>query len=158
MAPPAGSPELQAELARIAKQIVANGKGILAADESTGTIGKRLSSVNVENVEENRMAYRKLLFTTPKGIEESIGGVILFHETVYQKDNSGKLICDFLKEKGILRGIKVREISCDDEHGANHIITGGQGSCSTTWCHERRDHPGFGWFRRSLCPIQKRRM
>jgi len=107
MAPPAGSPELQAELARIAKQIVADGKGILAADESTGTIGKRLASVNVENVEENRMIYRKLLFTTPKGIEESIGGVILFHETLYQKDNEGKLICDFLKEKGILRGIKL---------------------------------------------------
>ena len=128
MAPPAGSSELQAELARIAKQIVENGKGILAADESTGTIGnsifnckkiwpvkkfekifsgKRLSSINVENVEENRMMYRNLLFTTPKGIEESIGGVILFHETLYQKDSNGKLICDNLKEKGILRGIKV---------------------------------------------------
>ena len=69
--------------------------------------GKRLSSINVENVEENRMMYRNLLFTTPKGIEESIGGVILFHETLYQKDSNGKLICDNLKEKGILRGIKV---------------------------------------------------
>ena len=53
------------------------------------------------------MMYRNLLFTTPKGIEESIGGVILFHETLYQKDSNGKLICDNLKEKGILRGIKV---------------------------------------------------
>merc|ERR1712212_763024 len=97
----------QAELAKIAKAIVAGGKGILAADESTGTIGKRLASINVENVEENRMNYRNLLFTTPKGIEESIGGVILFHETVYQKDSNGKLICDNLKEKGILRGIKI---------------------------------------------------
>ena len=70
-------------------------------------LGKRLSSINVENVEENRMMYRNLLFTTPKGIEESIGGVILFHETLYQKDSNGKLICDNLKEKGILRGIKV---------------------------------------------------
>lgn len=107
MAPPAGSIELTAELARIAKQIVANGKGILAADESTGTIGKRLSSIGVENNEENRMAYRKLLFTTPKGLEESIGGVILFHETVYQKDNEGKRLVDALTSRGILLGIKV---------------------------------------------------
>ncbi|CBY39243.1 unnamed protein product, partial [Oikopleura dioica] len=105
MAPPAGSIELKAELARIAKQIVANGKGILAADESTGTIGKRLSSIGVENNEENRMAYRKLLFTTPKGLEESIGGVILFHETVYQKDNEGKRLVDALTSRGILLGI-----------------------------------------------------
>lgn len=63
MAPPLGTPELQAELASIARRIVENGKGILAADESTGTIGLRLSNVNVENNEENRMNYRKLLFT-----------------------------------------------------------------------------------------------
>lgn len=107
MAPPAGTPELKAELARIANQIVSNGKGILAADESTGTIGKRLSSIGVENNEENRMNYRKLLFTTPKGLDDSIGGVILFHETLYQKDNNGKLLVDNLKEKGILLGIKV---------------------------------------------------
>jgi fructose-bisphosphate aldolase class I len=81
--------------------------GILAADESTGTIGKRLSSIGVENNEENRMNYRKLLFTTPKGLDDSIGGVILFHETLYQKDNNGKLLVDNLKEKGILLGIKV---------------------------------------------------
>ena len=63
MALPLGTPELQAELASIARRIVENGKGILAADESTGTIGLRLSNVNVENNEENRMNYRKLLFT-----------------------------------------------------------------------------------------------
>merc|ERR1712135_25550 len=107
MSPPAGSPELQAELRSIAQKIVANGKGILAADESSGTIGKRLSSVNVENNEENRMIYRNLLFTTPNGIEQQIGGVILFHETLYQKDNSGKLIVENLKSRGIVLGIKV---------------------------------------------------
>merc|ERR1712227_633043 len=107
MSPPAGSPELQAELRSITQKIVANGKGILAADESSGTIGKRLSSVNVENNEENRMIYRNLLFTTPNGIEQQIGGVILFHETLYQKDNSGKLIVENLKSRGIVLGIKV---------------------------------------------------
>jgi len=107
MAPPAGSAELQQELATIAQKIVEKGKGILAADESSGTIGKRLSSINVENNEENRRNYRNLLFTAPKGLDESIGGVILFHETLYQKDTGGKLICDNLKKRGILRGIKL---------------------------------------------------
>merc|ERR1712227_738137 len=107
MSPPAGSPELQAELRSIAQKIVANGKGILAADESSGTIGKRLSSVNVENNEENRMIYRNLLFTTPKAVGEALGGCILFHETLYQKDNSGKLIVENLKDRGIILGIKV---------------------------------------------------
>lgn len=107
MAPPLGTPELQAELASIARRIVENGKGILAADESTGTIGLRLSNVNVENNEENRMNYRKLLFTAPKVIGESLGGCILFHETLYQKDNEGKPVVDNLKERGVLLGIKV---------------------------------------------------
>jgi len=107
MAPPLGTPELQKELADIARRIVENGKGILAADESTGTIGQRLGSVNVENNEENRMAYRNLLFTCPKVIGESLGGCILFEETLYQKDNNGKRIVENLKERGILLGIKV---------------------------------------------------
>jgi len=107
MAPPHGTPELQAELARIAKAIVNDGRGILAADESTGTIGKRLASINVENNEENRMKYRKLLFEAPAHVGEALGGCILFHETLYQKDNDGKLITDNLKERGIIRGIKV---------------------------------------------------
>jgi len=107
MAPPHGTPELQAELAKIAKAIVADGRGILAADESTGTIGKRLASINCENNEENRMNYRKLLFEAPEVVGQSLGGCILFHETLYQKDNNGKLITDNLKERGIIRGIKV---------------------------------------------------
>lgn len=120
MAPPHGTPELQAELADIAKRIVADGRGILAADESTGTIGKRLDKINVENNEENRMKYRKLLFEAPKHIGESLGGCILFHETLYQKDNEGKLITDNLKERGIIRGIKVDKgvvplAGCDNE-------------------------------------------
>merc|ERR1712113_1366174 len=107
MAPPLGTPELQAELASIARRIVENGKGILAADESTGTIGLRLGSVNVENTEENRTDYRELLFTAPSVIGESLGGCILFHETLYQKNKQGKLVVEYLKERGVLLGIKV---------------------------------------------------
>ena len=95
------------ELATIAKKIVANGKGILAADESSGTIGKRFSAINLENVEENRRRYRTLLMSCDESIKNSLGGVIFFHETLYQKDNGGKLLRDYLKERGIVIGIKV---------------------------------------------------
>lgn len=70
------------ELIKTAKGIVAPGKGILAADESTGTIGKRFDSIDVENTEPNRRAYRELLFTTP-GVEEHISGVIMYEETIH---------------------------------------------------------------------------
>ena len=73
--------QFKAELIQVAKEIAASGKGILAADESTGTIGQRFQSINVENTLENRRAYRDLLFTAP-GIEEHISGVIMFEETV----------------------------------------------------------------------------
>lgn len=80
------------ELIANASYIGTPGKGILAADESTGTIGKRLSSINVENVEENRRSLRELLFTTP-GALECLSGVILFEETLYQKTCGGKYCC-----------------------------------------------------------------
>lgn len=76
------------ELIANAAYIGTPGKGILAADESTGTIGKRLASINVENVEDNRRALRELLFTTP-GALQYLSGVILFEETLYQKSKSG---------------------------------------------------------------------
>jgi len=69
------------ELIQTAREICAPGKGILAADESTGTIGQRFSSISVDNTEVNRKAYRELLFTAPQ-IEKSISGVIMFEETV----------------------------------------------------------------------------
>lgn len=95
------------ELASNAQKIVANGHGILAADESNGTMGKRLANINLENVESNRLNYRNFMFQAP-GMEKYIGGVILFHETLYQKDPvSGKMLKDHLREKGILVGIKV---------------------------------------------------
>jgi len=100
------TPEQKAELSAIAQKIVANGHGILAADESNGTMGKRLANIDVPNEEANRLFYRNFVFNS-KDMEKYIGGVICFHETLYQKNDEGKLLIDVLKEKDILIGIKV---------------------------------------------------
>jgi fructose-bisphosphate aldolase class I len=89
-----------------AKAMVAPGKGILAADESTGTIEKRLASIKVANSEENRRAYRDMLFST-KGLGQYVSGVILYDETLRQKSASGTPFPEFLAKNGILPGIKV---------------------------------------------------
>lgn len=94
------------ELRAIAQKIVAPGKGILAADESTGTIGKRLSAINLENNEKNRQKYRQLLFTTPN-IGKHISGVILYEETFNQSTDGGKRFVDLLNEQNIVPGIKL---------------------------------------------------
>jgi fructose-bisphosphate aldolase, class I len=94
------------ELYDTAAEIVADNKGILAADESTGTIKKRFDSIGVESTEENRRAYRQVLFTTP-GIEESIGGVIMYDETIRQSTDDGTPFADLLASRGIVPGIKV---------------------------------------------------
>ncbi|XP_027365692.1 fructose-bisphosphate aldolase 6, cytosolic-like [Abrus precatorius] len=96
----------QDELIANAAYIGTPGKGILAADESTGTIGKRLASINVENVETNRRILRELLFTAP-GCLQFLSGVILFEETLYQKTAAGVPFVDVLKKGGVLPGIKV---------------------------------------------------
>lgn len=94
------------ELKAIAEAIVADHKGILAADESTGTIKKRFDGIGVESTEENRRAYRNLLFTTP-GFEEFVGGVILFDETIRQTADDGTPFAELLASKGVVPGIKV---------------------------------------------------
>ena len=71
------------------------------------TIGKRLSQINVENVEENRRAYRELLFSCGADLKQHISGVILFHETIYQKASNGQTMVEMLKANGIIPGIKV---------------------------------------------------
>jgi len=101
------SQEQQDELRQIANAIVAPGKGILAADESVGTMGKRLQNINCENTEENRRKYRELLFTSDAAISNSISGVILFDETFRQSTADGKPFVQLLKEKNIIPGIKV---------------------------------------------------
>jgi len=94
------------ELENIAKKMVAKGKGILAADESTGTMTKRLSSVNVESTSENRLKFRETLFSAGS-MKENIGGVILYDETIRQKTSSGKSIPELIKSFGSIPGIKV---------------------------------------------------
>jgi fructose-bisphosphate aldolase class I len=93
-------------LSRTAAAMVAKGKGILAADESSGTCEKRFQSVNVECTEESRRGYRQLLFGTP-GVEQYLSGVILFDETARQKANDGALFPQYLSKKGVIPGIKV---------------------------------------------------
>jgi fructose-bisphosphate aldolase class I len=94
------------ELESIAQALVPEGKGILAADESFGTIKKRFDSVNVVSTEETRRSYREMLFTTP-GVEEFISGVILFDETIRQATQDGTPFPEVLAGKGIIPGIKV---------------------------------------------------
>jgi fructose-bisphosphate aldolase class I len=94
------------QLIRTAKAMVAPGKGLLAADESSGTCEKRFSAVGLECTSETRRAYRQLLLTTT-GIDEFLSGVILFDETIRQEDDAGLPFADRLKEKGIIPGIKV---------------------------------------------------
>jgi fructose-bisphosphate aldolase, class I len=95
-----------ADLAETARALVSEGKGILAADESTGTIKKRLDSIGVESTEENRRAYRDLLFTTD-GAAEYISGVILYDETTRQSSADGTPFPKLLESQGIIPGIKV---------------------------------------------------
>ena len=94
------------ELHETARALVAEGKGILAADESTGTIKKRFDSIGLESTEENRRAYRDMLFTTP-GAEEFISGVILYDETIRQSGQDGTPFPELLASKGVIPGIKV---------------------------------------------------
>src|SRR5436853_3610461 len=94
------------DLECMARKLVAAGKGILAADESSGTIEKRLKSINVTSTEENRRAYREVLFTTA-GAGEFISGVILFDETIRQKTRDGRTFVEALEQQGIIPGIKV---------------------------------------------------
>ena len=94
------------ELEKTARALVAPGKGILAADESFGTIGKRFEAVGIESSEDSRRAYREMLFTTPN-IGECLSGVILFEETLRQKASDGRPLAKVLEDQGIIPGIKV---------------------------------------------------
>ena len=94
------------ELNKIALQIISNGKGILAADESTATMSKRLDSVQVQSNENNRLLFRQTLFSS-LSMKECIGGVILYDETIRQKTSNGKTIPEIIKASGTLIGIKV---------------------------------------------------
>jgi fructose-bisphosphate aldolase class I len=112
------------DLESIARALVAEGKGILAADESSGTIKKRFDSIGVESTEDNRRDYRGLLFTT-EGIEEFISGVILYDETIRQSTEDGTPFPFYLQERGIIPGIKVDMGAKDLAGAAGEKVTEG---------------------------------
>jgi fructose-bisphosphate aldolase class I len=97
------------DLNKVAKAMVAPGKGILAADESTGTIGKRFDAIKTENTEDNRRDYREMMFRTTEAMKNHISGVILYDETIWQKAKDGTPLVDIIKKAGALPGIKVDE-------------------------------------------------
>ena len=111
-------------LEEIANYIVSDGKGILAADESSGTIEKRFKSINVESTEDNRRKYREMLFTSPV-MAETIGGVILFDETLRQKSSDGDYLRNVILDHGSLPGIKVDQGVKEFEGGSDEKITTG---------------------------------
>jgi fructose-bisphosphate aldolase class I len=97
------------ELNKVACAMVAPGKGILAADESTGTIKKRFDAIGTENTEDNRRDYREMMFRTSEAMKNNISGVILYDETIWQKAKDGTPLVDLIKQAGALPGIKVDE-------------------------------------------------
>ena len=94
------------ELNNIALKILSYGKGVLAADESTGTMTKRLSAVNEESTPENRLLFRETLFSS-ESMKTCIGGVILYDETIKQNSSSNKTIPELISTSGAVPGIKV---------------------------------------------------
>jgi fructose-bisphosphate aldolase class I len=128
------NPYLQ-ELIATANALSAPGKGLLAADESTNTIGSRFKAINLENTEDNRRGYRELLFTAPGTWNQYISGVILYEETLGQKDSTGKPFVDILKEKGVIPGIKVdkgtENIPFTDSETATMGLDGLAARCQT---------------------------
>src|SRR5437016_10373485 len=112
------------ELQEIARAIVADGKGTLAAAESSGTIKKRFDSIDGESTEETRRAYRELLFPT-EGVEDYISGVILYDETIRQKASDGTPFSRLLQSKGIIPGIKVDTGAKPLAHAESETVTEG---------------------------------
>jgi fructose-bisphosphate aldolase class I len=95
------------QLTKVARGIFAPGKGILAADESSGTIQKRFDAIKVANTEENRRDYRELLFRSTQAMRDHVSGVILFDETIRQKAKDGTPLVELIERAGTIPGIKV---------------------------------------------------
>src|SRR5919112_5934773 len=111
-------------LEETASELVAPGKGILAADESFGTIGKRFEAFGIESSEESRRAYREMLFTT-EGIGEFLSGVILFDETLRQNASNGTPLPEVLRNQGVIPGIKVDKSTVNMPLSPNEKFTQG---------------------------------
>ncbi|CAF3387594.1 unnamed protein product [Rotaria socialis] len=144
------SADKEKELIETANTLMAKGKGLLAADESTASMLKRFQSIALENNEENRRLYRQLLFTGSKDLADYISGVIFFHETFYQCDNNGKPFREILKEKGIIPGIKVDKglVPLAGTNGEN--TTQGLDSLSERCAQYYRDGARFAKWRCAL--------
>jgi fructose-bisphosphate aldolase class I len=112
------------ELNKIALKIISEGKGILAADESNGTMTKRFAAVNVSSTPENRLLFREILFSS-KSMEECIGGVILYDETINQTTSFGKSIPDLISSSGAIPGIKVDTGAKDLANSSEEKVTEG---------------------------------
>ena len=112
------------ELNKIAVKIISNGKGILAADESNGTMTKRLEAVNVKSTPENRLSFREILFSSD-GMKDCIGGVILYDETINQISSTGKSIPDLISSSGAVPGIKVDTGAKDLANSTKEKVTEG---------------------------------
>eukprot|EP00698_Gefionella_okellyi_P002941 TRINITY_DN12784_c0_g1_i1.p1 TRINITY_DN12784_c0_g1~~TRINITY_DN12784_c0_g1_i1.p1 ORF type:complete len:356 (+),score=80.56 TRINITY_DN12784_c0_g1_i1:53-1120(+) len=113
------------ELIATARALASPGKGILAADESTATIGKRFEAIKLENTLENRRAYRELLFTTPGDWEKSISGVIMYEETLTQQSKDGVPFVKLLQQRGVFTGIKVDKGTVNIPGTAGDLATQG---------------------------------
>ncbi|HSV24150.1 MAG TPA: class I fructose-bisphosphate aldolase [Xanthobacteraceae bacterium] len=111
------------ELNKVANAMVASGKGILAADESTGTIKRRFDSIGVENTEDNRRDYRELLFRSTDAMRDCISGVILYDETIWQKARDGTPLVRLIEQAGSIPGIKVDEGTKPLPGCPNEVIT-----------------------------------
>src|SRR5690242_9850030 len=115
---------MDAALNEVARAIVSPGKGILAADESSGTIKKRFDSIGVDSTEDRRRAYREMLFTT-KGVEDYVSGVILFDETIRQDASDGRSLVKVLQDAGVIPGIKVDKGTTKLAKSPNELVTDG---------------------------------
>lgn len=134
------------ELSATIEHLLQDGKGILAADESSGTIGKRFDSIGVENNEANRRDYRLLLATAPH-LEDYINGVILFEETFQNKDDSGKTVAQLFTQKGILPGIKVDKGLVELAHTENEKVTQGLDGLTERLVHFKEQGARFAKWR-----------
>src|SRR3954453_9914545 len=111
-----------ADLNKVAEAMTASGKGILAADESTGTIKKRFDAINTECTEDNRRDYREMMFRSAEGMRH-ISGVILYDETIWQKAKDGAPVVDVIKKAGTTPGIKANEAPKPLPGCPNELIT-----------------------------------
>jgi fructose-bisphosphate aldolase class I len=137
-----------AALSATARAIVAPGKGILAADESGGTIKKRFDSIGVESTEATRRAYRQMLFTTA-GVAQYVSGVILYDETIRQSTEDGRPFPELLAGQGVVPGIKV-------DTGAKPLA--GAPGCANAWPSTTGSEPGSrNGERRTRSPTRCRR-